>query len=226
MSDVMWRNVFGHSLYQIIILVVFIFVGQGSLTPSYTHECYDYNKALSTPPVYEYAPCNLDQTTGTKTSIYNPFYTKKLYMDEKVLAKWAKTTTVVGSVAPLKKADFDQNLLNDFSCFVYLQSNSGNCDELKKSADWDKNVILPSEAPLMTGTAKLLHFTLVFQVFVFMQLFNQFNARLLEEGEFNIFAGCTKNPTFLFIVVLTFVVQILMVEVGGQITKCMPLTLV
>jgi len=83
---------------------------------------------------------------------------------------------------PLKKTDFDQNLLNEFSCFVYLQSNSGNCNELKKSVDWVKNVKLPSEAPKGTGTAKLLHFTLVFQVFVFMQLFNQFNARLLELG--------------------------------------------
>jgi Ca2+ transporting ATPase len=59
MSELMWRNVFGHSLYQIIILIIFIFVGEGVLTPSYTYECYDFNKALATPPVYEYAACNL-----------------------------------------------------------------------------------------------------------------------------------------------------------------------
>jgi len=56
-----------------------------------------------------------------------------------------------------------------------------------------------------------------------MQLFNQFNARLLEDGQFNIFAGVFKNWIFVFITVLTFAVQITMVEIGGQITKCFAL---
>jgi hypothetical protein len=68
-------------------------------------------------------------------------------MDDKTIANWVKITTVAGKVAPLKKTDFDARLLNDFSCFVYLQSNSGNCEELQKSANWVKNVKLPSEVP-------------------------------------------------------------------------------
>lgn len=64
---------------------------------------------------------------------------------------------------------------------------------------------------------------MVFQVFVFMQLFNQLNARLIEFGEFNIFAGIFRNWLFIFITLLTFVVQVAMVEVGGQVTKCYPL---
>lgn len=64
---------------------------------------------------------------------------------------------------------------------------------------------------------------MVFQIFVFMQLFNQLNARLIEFGEFNIFAGIFRNWLFIFITLLTFAVQVAMVEVGGQITKCYPL---
>lgn len=56
-----------------------------------------------------------------------------------------------------------------------------------------------------------------------MQIFNQFNARLIEFGEFNVFAGITRNWLFSFIALLTFVVQIIMVEVGGNITTCYPL---
>lgn len=70
-----------------------------------------------------------------------------------------------------------------------------------------------------------MHYTLIFQAFVFMQLFNQINARLLEEGEFNVFAGIFKNPLFSIIVILTFVIQMAMVEVGGRFVKTSSLTM-
>lgn len=68
------------------------------------------------------------------------------------------------------------------------------------------------------GTQKLVHFTYVFQSFVFMQIFNQFNARKLE-GEMNIFSGMFRNPLFVYITVLTVVIQMFMVEFGGKIVK-------
>ena len=108
-------------------------------------------------------------------------------MDEKVIKAWTAITTVKGTVTPLLKADFPEALLTEFSCFVYQQEhfeNKKTCAELMKSPlnEHDKLVIMPSDAKKQTGTAKLLHFTYVFQIFVFMQLFNQFNARLLEDG--------------------------------------------
>lgn len=56
---------------------------------------------------------------------------------------------------------------------------------------------------------------MVFQMFVFMQLFNQINARKIEDGELNVFKGFFNNFLFLFVTILTFVVQMTMVEVGG-----------
>lgn len=52
-----------------------------------------------------------------------------------------------------------------------------------------------------------------------MQIFNQINARLLEDGQFNIFAGIHKNPLFLGVVFTTIIIQMAIVEVGGQFTK-------
>jgi Ca2+-transporting ATPase len=51
-----------------------------------------------------------------------------------------------------------------------------------------------------------------------MQIFNQFNARKLEK-ELNVFDGMFRNPLFVYITILTVVIQMLMVEFGGKIVK-------
>lgn len=73
-----------------------------------------------------------------------------------------------------------------------------------------------------SGTEKVLHMTYVFQIFVFMQVFNQMNARLLT-GNFNIFDGICKNYLFVVVSIFTFAIQMLMVEIGGRVTKTYPL---
>lgn len=60
-------------------------------------------------------------------------------------------------------------------------------------------------------------------MFVFMQLFNQINARKIEEGELNVFSGFFNNFLFIFITLLTFLVQMAMVEYGGMAIKTWPL---
>merc|ERR1712166_894798 len=72
------------------------------------------------------------------------------------------------------------------------------------------------------GTQKLLHMTYVFQIFVFMQVFNQINARILG-GDLNIFSGICRNWLFLAVTILTFVVQMVLVEIGGYAVKTAPL---
>jgi Ca2+ transporting ATPase len=57
-----------------------------------------------------------------------------------------------------------------------------------------------------------------------MQLFNQINARKIEDGEFNVFQGFFNNFLFLGVTILTFVVQMVMVENGGKAVKCFPLS--
>lgn len=51
------------------------------------------------------------------------------------------------------------------------------------------------------------HYTIVFNTFVMMQIFNEINARKIH-GERNVFAGVFKNPIFCSIVLGTFVVQV------------------
>lgn len=62
-TEVMWRNILGHSIYQIIVLVVVIFVAQGSLVPHYDIKCIGERTAEGACPQGQ----------------LNPFYASNLY---------------------------------------------------------------------------------------------------------------------------------------------------
>lgn len=68
------------------------------------------------------------------------------------------------------------------------------------------------------------HYSIFFNVFVLLQVFNEINARKLKSNEYNVFAGFFNNPLFLVIMVFTLVVQFVCVEFGGQAIKTVPLT--
>lgn len=69
----------------------------------------------------------------------------------------------------------------------------------------------------------MLHYTIVFQVFVFLQIFNLINARKIGDDEMNVFKGFFDNKMFIIVFVLTIVIQCLLIEVGGQAVKTWPL---
>ena len=58
----------------------------------------------------------------------------------------------------------------------------------------------------MMPTQKTEHYTLVFNTFVFMQIFNEINSRKLGERDFNIFNGFFNNFLFLGIIIGTMIV--------------------
>uniref|UniRef100_A0A8C6TYN9 Calcium-transporting ATPase n=1 Tax=Neogobius melanostomus TaxID=47308 RepID=A0A8C6TYN9_9GOBI len=68
------------------------------------------------------------------------------------------------------------------------------------------------------------HYTIVFNVFVMMQLFNEINARKIH-GERNVFEGVYRNPIFCSVVLGTFVLQIIIVQFGGKPFSCTALTI-
>uniref|UniRef100_A0A8C3C6L1 Calcium-transporting ATPase n=1 Tax=Cairina moschata TaxID=8855 RepID=A0A8C3C6L1_CAIMO len=68
------------------------------------------------------------------------------------------------------------------------------------------------------------HYTIVFNTFVMMQLFNEINARKIH-GERNVFEGIFNNAIFCAIVLGTFVVQIIIVQFGGKPFSCSELSI-
>ncbi|XP_016100740.1 plasma membrane calcium-transporting ATPase 3-like isoform X5 [Sinocyclocheilus grahami] len=75
-------------------------------------------------------------------------------------------------------------------------------------------------APLHSPPSE--HYTIIFNTFVLMQLFNEINARKIH-GERNVFDGIFGNPIFCSIVLGTFGVQIVIVQFGGKPFSCAPL---
>ncbi|XP_065351523.1 plasma membrane calcium-transporting ATPase 3 isoform X3 [Cloeon dipterum] len=68
------------------------------------------------------------------------------------------------------------------------------------------------------------HFTIIFNTFVMMTLFNEINARKIH-GQRNVFSGIFTNPIFYSIWVATMVSQVLIVQFGGVAFSCKKLTL-
>ncbi len=67
-----------------------------------------------------------------------------------------------------------------------------------------------------------MHFSIIFNVFVWMQLFNEINARHIH-GELNVFKGFFINKLFVAIWVGTMGMQAILVEFGGAAFSTAPL---
>ncbi|OQR90392.1 P-type ATPase (P-ATPase) Superfamily [Achlya hypogyna] len=72
-------------------------------------------------------------------------------------------------------------------------------------------------------TGPTVHYTMVFNTFVFLQLFNEVNARRIHD-ELNVFAGFFSNKLYVAITVLQAAMQVLIVQFGGLPFKCVPLS--
>ncbi|XP_055437665.1 plasma membrane calcium-transporting ATPase 4 isoform X5 [Bubalus kerabau] len=77
-------------------------------------------------------------------------------------------------------------------------------------------------APLHSPPSQ--HYTIIFNTFVLMQLFNEINSRKIH-GERNVFSGIFRNLIFCSVVLGTFISQIIIVEFGGKPFSCTKLTL-
>lgn len=68
-TEIMWRNVFGHAFYQAVVIVVVIFAGPGLFVESYGRHC-------ST------------RAEDGSCKYWNPFYAQELYLSKTVATEW------------------------------------------------------------------------------------------------------------------------------------------
>lgn len=81
-------------------------------------------------------------------------------------------------------------------------------------------LIMLIDMHLLGGTAAQQS-TIVFTAFVLFQLWNAFNSR--EFGSRSIFPNLHKNRTMLGVVFVTFLVQVLVTQYGGEVFRTVPL---
>lgn len=177
----MQRNIFGHAIYQAIVLVVIIFTAPGWLCEPYWNRCIG-DTGL--------------QPDGTDSCAYNPFYTDGLYYMDKNSESHgseggeANDPVYVEWWADKAQGVYDQEALRRFSCSMVVEDSTLNygrvwgqsIDQCLEEKGENLQLRTPAEMEPYTETQQIIHYTLVFQIFVFMQIFNQINARLLEDG--------------------------------------------
>ena len=118
----------------------------------------------------------------------------------------------------LKKDDFDATALDHMICEsirVEKKDEHYKCTTEETAAVVD---VLPQNQAEYTETQKVRHFTFVFNIFVFLQVFNIINSRKIQ-GEKNVFSDFFNNCLFIVVIIVTIVVQILIIEVGSMATK-------
>merc|ERR1712100_83054 len=68
------------------------------------------------------------------------------------------------------------------------------------------------------------HGTIIFNTFVFCQVFNEYNSRSIH-SDVDVFSGVVSNMIFIGVSVVTVALQLMLVEVGGEFIQTTPLTL-
>ena len=68
------------------------------------------------------------------------------------------------------------------------------------------------------------HFTIIFNAFVYCQIFNEFNAREIGD-DFHPFRNLGQNPMFIGVIFFTVTAQLIIVQYGGDFTQTSPLNI-
>jgi Ca2+-transporting ATPase len=84
-------------------------------------------------------------------------------------------------------------------------------------------LLLRGAAVFGVEDGSIKHFTIIFNAFVFCQIFNEFNARRIHNA-WDALSGLTTNPMFQCVIAFTFAAQYMIVQYGGDFTKTEALT--
>jgi hypothetical protein len=91
----MWRNVIGHSIYQIVVLVAIIFACQGTFVEHYDIKCLAERESNGACPQGK----------------LNPFYAANRYFELATQKYWTTENAMAW-----KETDFESKAFNKFQC--------------------------------------------------------------------------------------------------------------
>lgn len=74
------------------------------------------------------------------------------------------------------------------------------------------------------ASAKCVYFTMLFNTFIYLHLFNEINSRKIRADQFNVFEHILDNFYFLAVFAVTVAVQYFMIQYGGRMARCAVLT--
>lgn len=108
-TKIMWRNILGHAYYQIAVLLVVIFAGEGWLVQEYSRSCL-----LKGTETY----FDKDNQEHRVCARYNPYFAQQLYVDDNYLTWWSNQFNVTDSVQNRTSSvdKFDLSAYKEWNC--------------------------------------------------------------------------------------------------------------
>lgn len=167
-TQIMWRSILGHALYQLVVVFVIVFTGERWI-PEESDAVEKIVDRVNSNDVLDVM--NKMGFTSVEQLVYSPYGDGRTYV-------------------------ISGRHFNPFS-------NHPVYNEILKS-------IGPSRC-----------YTVVFNSFVYMQVFNLINARKIH-NEINVFDGITRNPNWIAIFFIIAGLQAILVEFGSLAFQCSP----
>jgi magnesium-transporting ATPase (P-type) len=156
-------------------------------------------------------------------NVHEGEWCSKYKVSDDSTTKWDYNTN---SVVPSQNGTISCNTFT-----AYCPDKDGDCYESKHCDPSDpSNCVTFSELDdfgsdcLTCKKFDWTHGTIIFNTFVFCQVFNEYNAKSIH-SDWNIFSDMLTNHIFLGVTVVTIALQIMLVEVGGEFIKTSPLTI-
>jgi Ca2+-transporting ATPase len=149
----------------------------------------------------------------------------KKYSVESSATLWNLNTGYEDSLAgTFGCQDFKRYCNGDDQGIMCLQDNkvleAGGVQVYKAMSDLHKY----EETCLTCESLDYHHYSIIFNAFIFCQLFNELNARSIGD-DWNVFSGVITNHIFIGVWIITIGCQIMLIEVGGEFLKTAPLTI-
>ena len=153
--------------------------------------------------------------------------------------EWCKRWEVVGGEKYFDAAtgnDAESTALNTITCEAFesicqrgKDTYNGEC--WFEENEWGGNEINFSDKSWMHYTEKCLectrfdyeHGSIIFNTFIFAQIFNEYTARSLRNN-WDVLSDVFSNMTFIYVSLFTVGAQVFLIEVGGEFVRTQRLT--
>lgn len=73
-------------------------------------------------------------------------------------------------------------------------------------------------------TNKAIVYTMIFNTYIWMHIFNEFNSRKVGAHQYNVFTGLITNWVFLVVMTVIILLQVFFVQFCGKLANTAPLT--
>ena len=196
-TPVMLRNIIGQAIFQIIVFCSLLFYFR------FDHVVYDF--------IYE-------ETDDCKWFIDAEVEFRKVWVTP---AEQANRPTTYN----LAVKELEQNRL--YECgYKISDMNPTFFEKNSVGLELDKKWRITGDNDVERNPGMSRHYAFLFNTYVYLQIFNEINAKKLLPSENNVFAGLFNNTFFLTILLISMGIQVMIVQIRpvAEFLKMLPLT--